>query len=107
MKVYHVTPTLFLPSIARKGLTPAWHKHARSEVIFVEQDQEEAEVYANKDTVTLRLDLGPNGATESTEDGEDILYDAVVPERIEVWYRGAWVPLTSSRMKNVLRNMLR
>jgi hypothetical protein len=95
--VYHVTPAIFLLAIKREGLRPRWHEHAQEEVIFVEPEREQAEIYAEPGTVTLRIDLGSDGAVGNTEDGEDVLYETVPPERLSVFHRNAWRAL--KRMK--------
>jgi len=95
---YHVTLREFLPSIAKKGLQPDSHESANGEeVIFVERSQEEAEVYAAPDTVTLRFLVDGFGCTE---DGEDVLYDVTIPAvEIEVYDKKArsWRPLKERR----------
>ena len=83
---YHVTLREFLPSIAEKGLLPNLREGA-GEVIFVEPDQEDAEIYAAENTVTLRFPVDGFGCTE---DGECVIEGIVAQSSIEVSDDGKW-----------------
>jgi len=88
---YHVTLAEFLPSILAKGLLATPHPSAGGEpVIFVEPDQAEAEIYADVNTVTLRFPVDGFGCTD---DGECVVDGPVLPENLDVFVSGAWVPL--------------
>lgn len=88
---YHVTLAEFLPSIRKEGLLANRHKHAGGEpVIFVEPDQEEAEIYATDKTVTLRFPVKGFGCTP---DGECVVDGPIAPEHLDVCLKGKWQPV--------------
>lgn len=72
MKVYHVIPRENLTRIIQEGLVPQWHHHAGEEGIFVERSREEAEVYSEPSTVTLRINLGSDGRKHRGWGGRDL-----------------------------------
>jgi len=88
---YHATLKEFLGNIVREGLLPHEHPSSPEEpVLFVEREEREAMIYLEPDAVMLRFSVGGFG---STEDGEDILHDRILPEAISVREGGKWVPL--------------
>ena len=88
---FHVTLAEFLPSIRQAGLLPNRHKHAGGEsVIFVEPDQDEAEIYSTDKTVTLRFAVDGFGCTE---DGECVVNGPIASHLIEVCTGGQWKAL--------------
>lgn len=90
---YHVTTKEALEDIRREGLQPHSHEHLDEgdEAIFVERDEKGVDIYSDPGTVMLRFLVDGFG---STEDGEDVLYDVVVPpDQIEVRTTRGWKPL--------------
>lgn len=92
---FHTTTKAALDTIRRDGLQPASHSHLDEddEAIFVERDEEGADVYADPEGSTVMLRFLVDGFG-STDDGEDVLYDVEVPpDQIEVRTKGGWKPL--------------
>jgi GNAT superfamily N-acetyltransferase len=88
---YHSTPKIFLENIARNGLLPGEHRSCDEPCIFVEPDEEEAEIYMERGTAMLRF---PVDGFSATDDGESVLFGVqVLPETIEVRRGRSWVPL--------------
>lgn len=90
---YHVTLREFLPSIRQQGLQPKPHESTAEPVIFVEPDQEEAEIYAQENTVTLRFPVDGFGCTD---DGECVVHEPVPAESIEYFDQGRWLKLKTN-----------
>lgn len=91
---YHATLEQFLPSIALHGLRPT--RHAKSEgdyqdILFVEEDQEGAEVYIELGGSLLRF---PCQRTQMTPDGENYLEEVIPAKELEILHNGQWIPLS-------------
>lgn len=91
---FHVTLKEFLPQIAQHGLLPTEHRSLDEPGIFVEDQEDEVEVYMDSGrTAMLRF---PVDGFSTTDDGEYVLYGVRVdPSTIEVRRKGGvWKKLT-------------
>lgn len=93
---YHVTQKSLLPGIEKDGLRPTPHQHTNGEaVIFIEPDEENVAVYHQPpNTVMLRFKVDGFG---TTDDGENVYYDAVSPEDLEIKTKIGFIPLSEYR----------